>query len=199
MAGFVVFVGFELQKHDARPQLALFADDPWLAKLAAYQRKAEATPWRWSKERVSLDYCVKHNLRGYTARSTPLDDGSTGALQIAVCAGTEEVATFHGHGLTVFVQADDVLYLAYYHPMIYGGSIVAYDLKARKQLWTCALRGNPPFVARHYNNRLILEVDGDAILVFGSESHGRYIEYVDRQSGQTVGHKKLPPDPTTFE
>jgi hypothetical protein len=169
-------------------------------KRTEYQRKADATEWRWSKEQTNLDYCVKHNLRGYTARITPLEDAwGSERLQISVLDGAEEAWTFRGHEETVFVQVGDVLYVADFCPIATGCAIVAYDLKARDLLWTCPLRGNPPALHSQYLHFVNIEADGDAILVFGTEGNGRYIEYVDTKSGKTVGHKKLPPDFSTFQ
>ena len=75
-------------------------------RAEAYQRKADATEWRWSNERTQLDYCVKHNLRGYTARIT---QHGWGECEIAILDGAQEVCAFEGHDKTVFVQIDDVI------------------------------------------------------------------------------------------
>ncbi len=46
----------------------------------------------------------------------------------------DEVYTFHGHKETVFVQIEDVLYVAGFCPISTGAEIVGKDLKARSQL-----------------------------------------------------------------
>src|SRR6266542_5673943 len=84
--------------------------DSW--RRTEYQRKAEATEWRWSKERASLQYCVNHNLRDYTVRTVRREDAFVDEnLQILVLDGAEEVCTFRGHEETVFAQVDGVLYV----------------------------------------------------------------------------------------
>jgi hypothetical protein len=164
-------------------------------KRAEYQRKAEATQWRWPKERATLDYCVKHNLHGYSARVTPHADWQlSGRLQISILDGAEEVLAINGLPGTVFVQADDVLYYeAEFSPTEPGTALIAHDLKARKELWRCWLKSNSPDLYSSYWYSINLEVDGDAILVLVAASYGRCVEYVDRKNGRTVGYKKHQP------
>jgi hypothetical protein len=40
-----------------------------------------------------------------------------------------------------------------------------------------------------YSNRVNLSADGGAVRVFGTESAGSYIEFLDRKTGKTVGHR----------
>ena len=164
-------------------------------------KRVSATEWRWAKERVTLDYCVKHNLGGYTARITPFKDSwGLGRLRITILNGAEEVHTFEGNELTVFVQADDVLYYEDHSgPSAPANELVAHDLKARKELWRCVLKSNPPDLYSSNWQSTNIEVAGDAILVFTAASYGRCIEYVDRKSGRTVGYRKLPPDHSVWD
>jgi len=41
---------------------------------------------------------------------------------------------------------------------------------------------------------VLLDVDEVAVRIVGMERSGRYVEYVDRESGKTVGHKVFPKD-----
>jgi hypothetical protein len=173
----------------------------WLDRTY-YQRKANAMEWRWSHDQASLDYCMKNNLRGYTVTvQEVLRDGKCcfGDRQISVLDGGEVVFTYDGDVHTVFVQIKDVLYLAD-HPL-FGKEckLIAYDLKARKELWARPLRGYPRDPAdlrlyhhhRWFSPRITIEVDDGAILVFGQDWGGRYIEYVDPRDGKTIGHKAI--------
>ncbi len=54
------------------------------------------------------------------------------------------------------------------------------------------LKGLPLAAHSQYRNQVILERDGDLVVVYGKESNGRYIEFLDARTGKTVGHKKLP-------
>jgi hypothetical protein len=69
---------------------------------------------------------------------------------------------------------------------------VAWDLKAKKQLWKTNLKGLGGIIHFQYHNAVNLDLDGQAVRVRGKESAGRYIEYVDRKTGKTVGHKVYP-------
>jgi hypothetical protein len=104
----------------------------------------------------------------------------------------EIVYSFTAHAETVFTQIGDVIYWAKYNRIATGCSILAYDLKKRELLWTCDLIGNSPWFHSKYRNQVNIAQDGDLIVVYGKESNGRYIEYVDTKSGKTVGHKALP-------
>ncbi len=166
----------------------------YLWKENEYRRRANAADWRWSEEQTRLDYCVENNLHGYTIRTAPRKDAWVDEdIQISVFNDNDEVYTFHGHKETVFVQIEDVLYVAAYCPISTGAEIVAFDLKARTQLWRCPLRGNPPDFHSKYQHQIILEVEDGMIVAYGAEGHGRYIEYVDPKRGKSVGLKKLPP------
>src|SRR5262249_49755683 len=129
-------------------------------------------------------------------------DDSPNERRISVLSGPGEIYTFAGYTETVFVQFKDVLYVARTGPD--DCQIVAYDLKARKELWACPLRGNPTGIHLWHCSRFgrhpmpvirtNIEVDGDALLVFGKDWGGRFVEYVDLRSGKTIGYKKLPPE-----
>ena len=83
-----------------------------------------------------------------------------------------------------------MLYLAEFSSLRTSCSIVAYDFKAKKELWKTDLKGIGPVVHSKYRNEVTITTAGDdAIFVMGNESRGRYIEYVDLKSGKTVGHK----------
>src|SRR5262249_34964895 len=141
-------------KSSPNEQKAETPDDAWKAKAAAYQQKADVTDWRWSKDRVSFDYCVAHNLHGHTV---PEGEGIRADSASAWATA-------------VFVQIGDVLYVAYYRTLASGCTVVAYDLKERKQLWECRLRAIPNVKHSKYQNSVNIDTDGDAIVVFGNEA-----------------------------
>jgi hypothetical protein len=161
-----------------------------------YQKKADAAEWRWSDHEASLLHSTQH-IKGYEVQIIwPADKkGPWEPFSVRIVDNGVEVCSFSAHAGTVFKQRGDALYVAHYSPIATGCSVVAYDLKARKELWKCHLRCNPPDVHSEYWHRVNITTDGDAILIYGSEANGRYIEYVDAETGKTVGHKKLPPLP----
>jgi hypothetical protein len=163
--------------------LALAAPAP-KDRTAGYQAKADEAKWAWPAERASLDYC----LRDSPIPATPyknLEGNLTISLRVS---GTHDVE-FKGHGETVFVVGDKAVYYAEFHPHSTGCEVVAVDLKTGKQLWRHDLKGLGPIAHSKYRNQVVLEIDELTVRVLGKESAGRYLEYVDRDSGRTVGHK----------
>jgi hypothetical protein len=158
------------------------------AQLIDYQRKADAMEWRWSKERASRKYCIDEHLKDYETKILKGEWDDT----IQILAEGKEVVSFKGHSWTVFTRLADTLYVADFGPISSGCSLFAYDLTNRKGMWRSKLQGIGPTSHSKYGNMINIEMDEGAILVFGNEVHGRYIEYVDPESGRTIGHKKLP-------
>jgi hypothetical protein len=160
------------------------------------QKRADAREWRWADNEAKLLYSVRHHLKGYQVQviRPENNDDPRGPLTVRVLDKGQEVCSFSAHDETVFTQLGDVVFVADFSPMATGCTIVAYDLKARRQLWQCPLKGNPPQAHSEYRHQVNITVDDDAVLVYGNESNGRYIEYVDAKTGITVGHKKLLPE-----
>jgi hypothetical protein len=162
-----------------------------------WQKKADAAEWEWSDHRASLRECVKSQLQSYEAEvySPKGREWWEPPLEVDVTAKGKLVCCFRAHEATVFTQLGDVLYVADFSPIQTGCSVEAYDLKGRKQLWRCRLKGNPPAEHSKYRNRVNITTEGGMVVVYGKEDNGRYIEYVDPRTGVTVGHKKFPPEP----
>ena len=115
-----------------------------------------------------------------------------GRVVIRILKDGGVVHFFEGHKGTVFAVGDGVLYYADFGPITSGCAVVAYDLKAKKQLWKAGLKGLGPIGHSRYSNAVNLGLDKQAVCVRGRESAGRYIEYVDLKTGKTVGHKVYP-------
>jgi hypothetical protein len=160
------------------------------------QAKADAAEWRWSEREASLLYSLQHSLSQYEVQVVrPGNKGNPWTpLTVRILDLGQEVYSFRAHDKTVFTQLGDTVFVADFSPRRTGCTIVAFDLKARKEMWKCPLVGNPPEWHSEYEHEVNITTDGDAVLVYGKESNGRYIEYVDAKTGKTVGHKKLPPN-----
>jgi hypothetical protein len=161
------------------------------------QQKADATEWSWIVDGDNLLHCVARELKGYEVRVIRRENTQDIVEEpfiVQIFDNDEEVHSFRAHSNTVFTQIGDVIFVAKFSPFATGCTVVAHDLKRRKQLWECKLRGNPPPGHSKYHNRVIILSSGGAVIVYGKESNGRYIEYVDAETGKTVGHKKLPPE-----
>jgi hypothetical protein len=154
-----------------------------------YQKIADKEAWEWSKEKASAEYCKKAYKGDYEIELLPSGGDSTGSLNIRFYFNDKEVHSILGHAGTVFGESKNVAYYADFSPSSSGCTVIAYDLKAKKQLWKTDLKGLGPISHFKYRNAMILEVKDDVIRILGQESAGKYVEYVDLKSGKTVGHR----------
>jgi hypothetical protein len=63
---------------------------------------------------------------------------------------------------------------------------------AAGELWKTRLKGLGPIAHKDYRNDVNLGLEKYAVCVRGKEAFGNYIEFVDRKTGKTVGHKVYP-------
>jgi hypothetical protein len=150
-----------------------------------YQKLADDAKWEWKDERATAAYSAKNLPDGYKAEVDPKGFGAT----IRFSKDDKEVAMVDGHEGTVFLVKDGVLYYADYGAMSTGYSLVARDLSKGKDLWKVPLKGLGPIRHFKYQNAVALDIVDGALRILGHESAGNYIEFVDMQSGKTVGHK----------
>jgi hypothetical protein len=158
-------------------------------KAAAFQKKADEAAWDWNDEQATLAYSARRCKLEVKAEISDFR-GAT----VTVRAGDDQVVSFEGHSGTPFVVQGLTLYYADYHQMSTGCAVVAMDLKTGKQLWRTTLKGLGPVKHFKYYNAVALDVDDGALRVVGKESQGRYIEFVDRETGTTLGNKVFPKD-----
>jgi hypothetical protein len=161
---------------------------------ADYQQHADRAEWLWEPEEANLLFCVRRDFQDHQAEiicpKKTRDGFLNEPLTVRLTDDGKEVYSFMAHDESVFTRRGDVLYLAEFSPIATGCSVVAYDFKAKKELWKTHLKGIGPVDHEKYRNEVTITTAGDdAIFVTGKESSGRYIEYVDMKSGKTVGHK----------
>lgn len=135
---------------------AILAPAPFPKSLRAtdYQRVAEATRWR-EPVKDALARCLAEQAAGYRATRVL----RSGAARISLCSprGGKPVYAFTGHGATVFLIRNDVLYYADYGRISSGCVVVAVDLKSGKQLWQRNLKGVGPVCHSEYYNAVRME------------------------------------------
>jgi hypothetical protein len=155
-----------------------------------YQKIADKEAWEWAKEKASAEYCKKSYKGDYEVELLPSGgDGGGGSVNIRFYFNEKEVYTLVGHAGTVFGERKNVVYYADFTPYSSGCTVIAYDMKAKKQLWKTDLQGLGPIRHTKYHNAVILEVKDDVVRVLGQESAGKYLEYVDLKSGKTVANR----------
>ena len=158
-----------------------------------YQKVADGLIWKDPEKQTSPSF--EDQLPGYQAEAVKDATDSLDRTTIHVRAGGRERCSWVERGDFAFLGRADVLYRADYHWTSSGCAVVAFDLKAGKELWKASLKGLGPVDHSKYRNRVWMErLDETVFAVYGHESAGRYVELVDYKSGRTVGHKVYPRD-----
>ena len=154
-----------------------------------YQKIADATAWSWSAERASVGDSFLKFPNTYQVELIRKKK-KYGEITIRLVDDGRELVAWEGHYRSAFSLSGDVLVYADFYPSRTGCSVVAFDLKNKKQLWKTDLKGLGPIDHFRYSNSVNLEIiNNDAVRVFGNESAGQYLEIVDIKSGKTVGHR----------
>lgn len=159
----------------------------------------DKTPqWRWEASQSSLLWCVYHQITysrdpKLTCEITSPNTGNPlQHFKVRILSSGEELCAFDAHPLTVFIRKEHMLYVADFHYISTGCSIIAFDLKQRKQLWKTNLKGLELKGNDKYSNAVNLQYEKDQLIVYGKESAGRYIETLDPATGKTLSNTKLP-------
>lgn len=162
-------------------------------RLKDYQKLADETEWHFPEVRdlntAARDFhaAVRTELGEYDLKGTNI---KAEGIFLRISKDGNELMEWTTHAHAAFAQRNGVLYYTDFHTSASGCKVVAFDLKAKKQLWTCDLKGLGPIDHSKYRNEVRMKVLDDYTLkVFGKESAGRYLEIVDRTTGKTVGHK----------
>jgi hypothetical protein len=160
-----------------------------LACGQTYQKIADATPWSWSADRASVTDSFLRFPNTYQLELIRPKE-KNGVVMIRLNDDGKELYSWLGHYGSVFALSGDVLVYADYGQGRNGCSLIAFDLNQKKQLWKTELKGIGPIPHSRYANAVTLEfIDGATVRVFGNESAGKYLEFVDINTGKTVGHR----------
>lgn len=82
------------------------------------------------------------------------------------------------------IERDGVLYVALYHRIAAGCQVLAFDAETGAERWRADLFGVGPIAHSKYRNEVDLELRDDALIVWGREAGGRYIEVLAREDGR---------------
>lgn len=84
------------------------------------------------------------------------------------------------------------VYLAHYSAIASGATLLAFDLASGAARWTTPVRGLGPVAHSKYSNQVKLQMLRGALVLYGNESAGRYIEVFDPASGRMLSTRTLP-------
>jgi hypothetical protein len=141
--------------------------------------------WNWVPERASAKFSAQ-NFKGDFEAKVVEKEGSK-SVTVRFFKGDDVVFAFEGHKETVFFGRDNIVYYSEFSQTASGCTIIAYDLKAKKQLWKSSLKALGPISRTHYRNQVILDIKDDAVHILGSETAGKYVEYLDLKKGELLG------------
>lgn len=154
-------------------------------------QSADQVEWRWSDEKARLAYSIKQHFPDHVA--DPAREKKYGAeLELFDKDGRRFLWLFEaGVKGNVFTRWKDTLFVANYCRIATGCKVVAIELATGKELWTTELTGIGPTAHSKYKNSVNIETDGEKIIIYGNESHGKYVEHLDIKSGKMLLNKKL--------
>ena len=160
-------------------------------KSARYQKLVDGLAWKDPETQPVIPF--EDQLPGYRGMASSSATDGRRRITIEITAGGAVRYSWEERDGFVFIGRKDVLYRADYSSNSSGCAVVAFDLKAGKELWKAKLKGLGPIHHWKYCNRVWMEPVDDAVFaVYGQESAGRYVELVDFKTGRTVGHKVFP-------
>jgi hypothetical protein len=148
-------------------------------------------PWGWSLEESNLLYSVEHYMRDYDVKIVRVKDVGMSEYSVVISDKEFVLYSWRTHPGGVFARTGSVMYITDYSPVAPGCSLRAYDITAKRELWTVKLKAMGEVVNSKYMNDVCIEVKNDCILVKGKESVGSYLEMIDPATGDIVYHKGI--------
>lgn len=157
----------------------------------AMAQEAEHLQWQWSDDYASVFKSMMNNSGDYEITVKKLPHPGTGnELEIGVSHPERgKIFQWPGHRYTVFLIEGDRLYWANFGSSGSGGEIVAVDLSTGKEIWRHRLLAMGEVVHSGYFNQMILVLRDKTVVVYGKESYGHYVEVINAETGQLVGHE----------
>jgi outer membrane protein assembly factor BamB len=164
----------------------------WLGSMVLPEPKSRpALNWRWSDEKATLAYCTKEHLADYEVELVEPEKYYT-TINIRNKDDRKAIySIIEGHKSIVFTRWQDTLFIAEFSPASSGCAVVALDLKTGKRIWRTDLEGIGPTGHSEYSNQVNIETDGDLVIVYGNEAHGKYVEQLNINTGKTVANTKF--------
>jgi len=145
--------------------------------------------WKWEGKKVDVESCLEE-LPGYSVK---FEDAPESQRRVTLYEAGKAQFEWTDDGATVACVKADVLYLATYSPICSSCELSAVDLTTKEVLWKNKPIGLGPVQHSQYANALNLHVgtirSTDFLVLYGSEGHGEYIEWIRMDIGQTFFHR----------
>lgn len=146
--------------------------------------------WRWSDRDASIISYLGATPADYEISVTRPKSSGIQNLKVAISDGQNVLCRFDSHYQGAFLFDRDRHWIVYsqYSPIATGCTLIAFDLKAKRQVWETHLKGIGPVSHSKWRNRINLKLERDRITVFGDEG-AKYIESVSLDSGESIYHR----------
>ncbi|RYD60319.1 MAG: hypothetical protein EOP84_37130 [Verrucomicrobiaceae bacterium] len=177
---------------------SLFAARDWL-------KESREAKWKWPHENPTLlssamedlgsqaPYeiaIIRHPWQAAMKRHSEPDKSNGCFLDLKVFRDGKVLFQRPSHERTVFVIRENRLYFADFSPLSCGCKVLCFDLETQKLLWETTLQAAGNVNHSIYRNRVSLAVLGTgAVQIFGWEDAGRYVEYLDLDTGAPLAHR----------
>lgn len=164
-----------------------------------FQEAADRADWRFREDAASPFYSALQCGGPY--RIELVRDAAAGANVVRVLFSDKQgrrLLEFTGHKHTAFAERNGVAFVGHYGTGGMGCEVIAHELASGKQLWRTALKGVGHFAGHFaYSNLVNLAVHDDRVVtVYGRESFGSYVEFLDQKTGRTLGNRLFSEDET---
>ena len=155
------------------------------ANIDYVERAREAT-WNWPDQKPSLFACTMDTDDPYQIM---LEHIHGERFLVHVSRDNKLCLKFQAHAATVFDRCRQTFVYAQFSPHATGCTIVAFDLEAKKQLWSTQLEGIGAIKHSGYGNSVSLGILFGVVEVDGWETAGKYREYLDLKTGKVIAHR----------
>ena|GEM_PF-5377874 len=157
------------------------------------------TNWNWSETDANPLFSMINGVDSKEYKIS-IENGEHGNIIFIVrkVGSDNSIFSWIGHQWTVFRISENSLVFADWNPCQSGGEIVSVDLATGLEIWRTSLDGlgpnnNPDTLENmEYFNRLNICINSKYISICGNESLGRYVEFKDRSTGETLFRKLFP-------
>ena len=150
-------------------------------------------PWQWSDADTSIIRYLQCAPVEYDISLTKPKSAQPSFLRVRISNGPETLCEWDSgsDGAFVFSESGSTVVYSKHSLRTTGCTLVAFDLKAKRQVWEMALEGiGPVGEISKWENRINMKIRNGQIIVYGDEGK-KYIEVVDLDSGETVSHRTL--------
>ncbi len=148
-------------------------------------------PWRWD-DHAADGRKVVLEVEGKRFGFGPTEGGREFAIQAILSTGDPawvRAVPSTTADAAAMAERGGRLYVALYRTAVTGCRVLALDVATGNEIWEVSLQAVGILHHSKYVNRVQITLLGDALVVFGDESGGRYVEVLDPRDGHLISHR----------